>query len=68
MTRARDVLYVAGVKLLKAAGAIAGTRSWMTRSCRRVSTRDEDGELVAPFNWPVEQRAPLRRKPQDGRR
>ena len=53
MTRARDVLYVAGVRLLR-----PPPRSWYTivGGCARAGGRSHrdrrDGELAAPFQWP----------------
>ena len=52
MTRARDVLYVAGMRLLKDAGATAGTRSSRDALVPTDAERDEEGELAAPYLWP----------------
>ncbi len=54
MTRARDVLYVAGVRLLR-----PPPRSWYTIVADALVPEEverEDGELIGPFRWPVEQR------------
>ena len=60
MTRARDVLYVAGVRLLTAAGAqLVHDRARCARAEGRATSSDEEGELAAPFQWPQSLRAPL---------
>ncbi len=64
MTRARDVLYVAGVKsLLK-----KQPRTWYSIvDAALVPTdieRDEEGNLVAPYLWPPERRPPA--EPEGG--
>jgi ATP-dependent helicase/nuclease subunit A len=57
MTRARDVLYVAGVKLLR-----PPPNCWYTIVEKALVPgdvqRNDDGELAAPFRWPLEQRSP----------
>ena len=58
MTRARDVLYVAGVRLLK-----EPPRCWYTIVAGALLPknveRDEDGELAASYQWPQPARPPL---------
>ncbi len=58
MTRARDVLYVAGIR-----GERTPKDCWYALVTGALVPdgveRNEDDELAAPFKWPVEQRPPL---------
>ena len=55
MTRARDVLYIAGIR-----GERTPKDCWYALVANAlVPERREDDELAAPFKWPVEQRPPL---------
>ena len=65
MTRARDVLYVAGMRLLK-----PPPRSWYTIVADALVpadiARNDQGELAAPYQWPQPLRPPLTER--DGKR
>ncbi|MGH6926001.1 MAG: double-strand break repair helicase AddA [Propylenella sp.] len=58
MTRARDVLYVGGVRLIN-----RPPRCWYTiveqALVPKDVERDEEGELAAPYEWPQPPRPPL---------
>jgi len=63
MTRARDVLYVAGIR-----GERTPKDCWyalVDRALVPERVEREDGELAAPFKWPVEQRPPLAQQAEE---
>ena len=69
MTRARDILYVGGVKLLRPPElSNPPERSWYTIVEQALVPEDvernEEGELAEPFVWPQPQRQPL--EPEEG--
>ncbi|MCG8669490.1 MAG: PD-(D/E)XK nuclease family protein, partial [Pseudomonadales bacterium] len=68
MTRARDVLYVAGMKLLRSPEEQkVPKRTWYTivrEALAGDAALSEEGELAEPCIWPKDQRAPLRLEDQ----
>jgi ATP-dependent helicase/nuclease subunit A len=64
MTRARDVLYVAGMKLLRPPEELKSSpkQTWYTivrKALAKDAELSEDGELAEPYVWPRPLRPPL---------